>query len=56
MADDKNLATLKVTVTADKSPLKKALDSAKQDTERKSTSQIQGDACRKSGKQCPLFL
>ena len=32
MADDKNLATLKVTVTADKSPLKKALDSAKQDT------------------------
>lgn len=41
MADDKNLATLKVTVTADKSPLKKALDSAKQDTE-KSTSQIQG--------------
>ena len=41
MADDKNLATLKVTVTADKSPLKKALDSAKQDTER-STSQIQG--------------
>ena len=41
MADDKNLATLKVTVTADKSPLKKALDSAKQDT-AKSTSQIQG--------------
>lgn len=41
MADDKNLATLKVTVTADKSPLKKTLDSAKQDTE-KSTSQIQG--------------
>ena len=40
MADDKNLATLKVTVTADKSPLKKALDSAKKDTE-KSTSQIQ---------------
>lgn len=40
MADDKNLATLKVTVTADKSPLKKALDSAKQDT-AKSTSQIQ---------------
>lgn len=41
MADDKNLATLKVTITADKSPLKKALDSAKQETE-KSTSQIQG--------------
>ena len=41
MADDKNLASLKVTITADKSPLKKALDSAKQDTE-KSTSQIQG--------------
>lgn len=54
MADDKNLATLKVTVTADKSPLKKALDSAKQDT-AKSTSQIQG-CCRKSKKQCPLFL
>lgn len=41
MADDKNLATLKVTITADKNPLKKALDSAKQDTAR-STSQIQG--------------
>ena len=40
MADDKNLASLKVTITADKNPLKKALDSAKQDTE-KSTSQIQ---------------
>lgn len=41
MADDKNLATLKMTVTADKNPLKKALDSARQDTE-KSTSRIQG--------------
>lgn len=41
MADDKNLATLKVTITADKNPLKKALDSAKQDTAR-NTSQIQG--------------
>lgn len=41
MADDKILATLKTVITADKSPLKKALDGAKQDTE-KSTSQIQG--------------
>lgn len=40
MADDKNIASLKVTITADKNPLKKALESAKQDAE-KSTSQIQ---------------
>ena len=41
MADEKILATLKAIITADKRPLKKALDGAKRDTE-KSTSQIQG--------------
>lgn len=41
MADEKILAALKVIITADKRPLKKALDGAKRDTE-KSTSQIQG--------------
>ena len=54
MADDKNLATLKVTVTADKSPLKKALDSAKQDTAK--VHRRSRGCCRKSKKQCPLFL
>ena len=51
MADDKNLATLKVTVTADKSPLKKALDSAKQDTAKSAEDVVTVETEEKPGSQ-----